>query len=135
MTTGARFQIIQELMQCEDNVLNIKDLCQIAGISRSGYYNRAKSADKRAGRKQKDREDFELIRQACEYRGYPKGARSIQMRLLHSPEPVKMNQKKILRLMNHLLKDANREFKSNSRSCLMQRYSVLARRTRRNCSA
>ena len=99
MTTGDKFQIIQELAKRDDNVLNVKDLCQIAGVSRSGYYNWVKSADKRAERGQKDREDFELIRQAYDYRGYAKGARSIQMRLLHNPEPIKMNLKKIRRLM------------------------------------
>lgn len=99
MTTGDKFQIIQELAKRDDNVLNVKDLCQIAGVSRSGYYNWVKSADKRAEREQKDHEDFELIRQAYDYRGYAKGARSIQMRLLHNPEPIKMNLKKIRRLM------------------------------------
>ncbi|WP_289701391.1 IS3 family transposase, partial [Dubosiella newyorkensis] len=41
-----------------------------------------------------------LIKQAYEFRGYKKGARSIYMRLLHMNPPIVMNLKKIRRLMN-----------------------------------
>lgn len=32
------YPIIFEIVSKEDNVLKIKDLCEIAGVSRSGYY-------------------------------------------------------------------------------------------------
>lgn len=99
MTTGQRFGIIQELMQREDNLLNVKDLCQIAGVSRSGYYNWLRSAAGRDERERQDRADYDRILEAYSYRGYAKGARSIYMRLLHQDPPVKMNIKKIRRLM------------------------------------
>lgn len=48
-------------------------------------------------REQQDKEDFELVRNVYQFRGYKKGARSIHMRLLHMG--IRMNVKKIRRLM------------------------------------
>ena len=70
-----------------------------AGVSRSGYYRWLAAAPFRAEQEEQDRRDFELILIAYQFRGYKKGARSIQMRLLHLEPPVKMNLKKIRRLM------------------------------------
>lgn len=50
-----------------------------------------------ADREQKDMEDYLLILQAYQFRGYDKGVRGIYMRLLHTG--VRMNKKKIRRLM------------------------------------
>lgn len=61
----------------------MKELCQIAGVSRSGYYNWLASADKRAEKEASDKHDFELIFEAYQFRGYDKGIRGIHMRLLH----------------------------------------------------
>lgn len=33
-----KFELIYEMMSREDNQLNVKWLCEIAGVSRSGYY-------------------------------------------------------------------------------------------------
>ena len=38
-TTEEKFRIIQELTSRDDNLLNITWLCEIAQVSRSGYYN------------------------------------------------------------------------------------------------
>lgn len=83
----------------EENVLTVTELCKIAKVSRSGYYRWIQAEGKREEREQQDREDFEIILEAYQYRGYSKGARSIYMRLLHLKEPVIMNVKKIRRLM------------------------------------
>lgn len=83
----------------EENVLTATELCKIAKVSRSGYYRWIQAEGKREEREQQDREDFEIILEAYQYRGYSKGARSIYMRLLHLKEPVIMNVKKIRRLM------------------------------------
>lgn len=96
----AVYEIIYSIVSAEDNVQSIKELCQIAGVSRSGYYNWVASADKRAEREAQDRADFELILEAYNFRGYAKGIRSIHMRLLHMDPPVLMNLKKISRLMH-----------------------------------
>jgi len=96
---GKKFEIIREIVSRPENVLNIKDLCEIAGVSRSGYYNWINSEGKREEREEQDRKDFDLILEAYTYRGYDKGAKGIRMRLLHMDPPVQMNEKKIRRLM------------------------------------
>lgn len=87
------------MVQKENNVLSISMLCEIAKVSRSGYYNWIKSEENRIKKENKDREDFEIILKAYQYRGYAKGARSIYMKLLHNDKPIIMNTKKIRRLM------------------------------------
>lgn len=99
-TPGSKFQIIQEVLSQEGNLLTVSDLCRTAGVSRSGYYNWLHSADARKKKEAADLEDFQLILNAYRFRGYDKGARGIQMRLLHLTPPVVMNIKKIRRLMN-----------------------------------
>lgn len=96
---SSKFDLIQEIILQEDNVLRITELCKIAGVSRSGYYNWVSSEDVRKARAEKDRADFELILQAYRHRGYAKGIRGIHMRLLHETPAVLMNVKKIQRLM------------------------------------
>ena len=97
---NAKYGIIHEIVSQEDNLQNISELCEIAGVSRSGYYKWLNSADKRAEKEAKDQADFELILQAYQFRGYDKGIRGIHMRLLHMDPPVIMNTKKIQRLMH-----------------------------------
>ena len=78
-------------------ILTVKELCELAGVSRSGYYNWVRSERARETREQRDRADFEWILEAYRFRSYAKGARGIHMRLLHMG--VRMNVKKIRRLM------------------------------------
>ena len=99
-TSSSKFQLIHELVSREDNVLTITELCSIARVSGSGYYNRVNSKDKRDEQERKDRHDFELILEAFSHRGYDKGVRGIHMRLLHMDPPILMNVKKISRLMH-----------------------------------
>lgn len=99
-SSGVRFEIIDNTLKDVDNKLSVSLLCEIAGVSRSGYYNWKKSENVRKEREIKDREDFELILKAYHQRGYDKGARSIYMCMLHWEEPVIMNIKKIRRLMS-----------------------------------
>lgn len=81
----------------ETNTLEVKEMCELAGVSRSGYYNWLRSAHVREQRELRDQADFAMILQAYKFRGYDKGARGIHMRLLHMG--VLMNVKKIRRLM------------------------------------
>ena len=92
-----RFQLIQEELQQEDNLLSVERLCDLACVSRSGYYRWISAADSRAKREEQDQKDFELILEAYRFRGRDKGARGIHMRLLHMD--IRMNIKKIRRLM------------------------------------
>lgn len=97
--TSYKFQIIQEMINKENNLLTVSMLCDIAKVSRSGYYNWVKSESIRIEKEQQDRRDFEIILVAYQYRGYDKGAKGIYMRLLHMNPPIIMNVKKIRRLM------------------------------------
>lgn len=92
-----RFGVIRAAMAEEGNVLTVTELCNIAGVSRSGYYGWLRAEQVRQSREVRDREDFQLILNAYRFRGYDKGARGIHMRLLHTG--VRMNVKKIRRLM------------------------------------
>ena len=98
-TSNDKFEIIHETINKSENRLSVTELCKIAGVSRSGYYNWGASAENRIRKELQDRADFELILAAYTHRGYDKGAQGIYMRLLHMDPPVVMNVKKIRRLM------------------------------------
>lgn len=97
MITQGKFEIISKAVNQDNNMLSIATMCQLAGVSRSGYYAWEKAAPQREEREKQDQKDFELILEAYKHRGYAKGARSIYMRLLH--QKIRMNLKKIRRLM------------------------------------
>ena len=98
-TSNNKFEIIHETIQKTNNTLSVKMLCEIAGVSRSGYYNWVSASAKREEKESQDRADFELILIAYNHRGYDKGAKGIYMQLMHMNPPVVMNVKKIRRLM------------------------------------
>jgi transposase InsO family protein len=96
---SAKYSIIHEMTQKDNNLLNIVWLCDAAGVSRSGYYHYLSTEELRKRREEQDRCDFLVIVEAYRFRGFAKGARGIYMRLLHMNPPVHMNIKKIRRLM------------------------------------
>ena len=96
--TSAKFEIIQKATCRDNNVLSIAKMCELAKVSRSGYYEWIAAEPYRQKREESDRSDFEQVLEAYKYRGYAKGARGIYMRLLHIN--VTMNLKKIRRLMH-----------------------------------
>lgn len=100
MSSDWKSSIIEQTLKEKGNCLNVSMLCEIAGVSRSGYYRWIKGAAKRAEREMRDRQDFELILSAYNQHGYRKGARGIYMCMLHWQDPVVMNIKKIRRLMD-----------------------------------
>ena len=93
------FEVIQHTMENSSNRISLKELCSVSGVSRSGYYAWMKAASKREEREEKDRKDFDQILVAYRKRGYGKGAKGICMTLLHMEPPVRMNLKKVRRLM------------------------------------
>lgn len=97
--SSCMFEIIYNTVQQSDNSLSVKELCAIAGVSRSGYYAWVKAAPVREQQELQDRKDFDLILIAFKMHGYSKGARGIYMALIHMDPPVIMNLKKIRRLM------------------------------------
>lgn len=100
MGSGWKFEVIQKTLQDKDNRLSVSMLCEIAGVSRSGYYRWVNAAEVRAKKEMRDQEDFKLILKAYNQRGYSKGARGIYMCMLHWENPIIMNLKKIRRLMD-----------------------------------
>lgn len=98
-TPSSKFEIIYEISSQKNSVVTITELCNIAGVSRSGYYRWLHASETRRKQDESDRKDFEIILKAYYFRGYKKGARSIYMRLLHQDPPIRMNVKKIRRIM------------------------------------
>jgi len=96
---SAKYELIREMTVRDNNRLNIVWLCEIAGVSRSGYYRWITAEPARKRREEQDKADFDVILEAYKFRGYAKGGRGIHMRLLHLERPVVMNLKKIYRLM------------------------------------
>lgn len=94
---SVKYDLIQNAVSAPNNMLDVSKLCEIAGVSRSGYYSWLSNEKKRTEREEQDKRDFDRILDAYRYRGYKKGARSIHMRLLRIG--VVMNIKKIHRLM------------------------------------
>lgn len=95
--TAFKFSVIRDTLAGESNVLTVTELCDIAGVSRSGYYTWLYAEQRRQLREAQDQADFQLILAAYRFRGYDKGVRGIHMRLLHLG--IRMNVKKIRRLM------------------------------------
>ncbi|HER8790504.1 TPA: IS3 family transposase, partial [Streptococcus pyogenes] len=92
-----KYKLIYDETQIEKSGLSIKVLCEIASVSRSGYYAWLSRKDKVNTREEKDLADFQLILDAYKERGYDKGVMGIYMRLLR--KGIRMNHKKIRRLM------------------------------------
>ena len=101
------FEIIYSAVNSAENRLSVSRMCEIAGVSRSGYYAWIKAEPSREKQELQDRKDFELILAAYRQRGYSKGARGVYMSLLHMNPPIVMNLKKIRRLMAKALKTSN----------------------------
>jgi transposase InsO family protein len=78
--------------------LKVSRLCQIAGVSRSGYYGYVRSLVILSEREEQDRRDFERILEAYRYRNRHKGAKELYM-MLAGHFGILMNLKKIRRLM------------------------------------
>ena len=81
--------------------MSVQALCEMAGVSRSGYYSWIKNKNNpnsyMSKKELQDQEDFSLILKAYQFRGFDKGSRGIRMRLLHMG--INFNRKKIRRLM------------------------------------
>ena len=61
---NAKYAIIRETSQRTDNLLSIKQLCSLAGVSRSGYYRYLSTEEDRQRRERQDQEDFQRIVEA-----------------------------------------------------------------------
>lgn len=73
-------------------------LCELAGVSRSGYYEWLKADSKRKDREKQDQEDVVQIRKIFYKKSQKVGALQIKM-FLENDYDIVMNHKKIRRLM------------------------------------
>lgn len=93
------FKIIDETLSQPDNKLSLKKLCEIAGVSYSGYYNWINNSDKRKAKDKEDDANFSLILEAYKADNCKKGIEQIHNYFLHRTPQIIMNKKKIQRLV------------------------------------
>ncbi|UOY92331.1 IS3 family transposase [Ectobacillus sp. JY-23] len=96
-----KYMLIRSVMKTYQLKHLVKYLCEVAGVSRSGYYNYF-SAKSQKCRQQKDENDHVLkehILKAFHFKGRKKGARQIKMTLAGQFQVV-YNLKRIRRIMN-----------------------------------
>jgi len=92
------FEIIKKVIK-KYSFKNVASyLCQLSGVSRSGYYNYLSSEDIRMEREKRDLEHRDLILKVFSRRGYKKGSRSIKM-ILGNEFNVVFSLKRIRRIM------------------------------------
>lgn len=92
------FQLIYETITKNDFKNITKYLCELLGVSRSGYYSYINSSDIRQAREQADLKVKNIILKAFNRRGYKKGSRSIKM-ILENEFNIKYSRKRIRRIM------------------------------------
>lgn len=77
---------------------SVSHLCELAGVSRSGYYRHKNAENYRNAKNIQDSIDYETILKAYNFKNCTKGSRGIYMVLLNEFK-IEMNRKKIQRLM------------------------------------
>ncbi|MFJ5563057.1 IS3 family transposase [Lysinibacillus xylanilyticus] len=98
--TALKFGLIHQTMKKYKLKRLVSYLCDVMGVSRSGYYNyfSEKSAQKRVAQEQADEVVKEIILKAYHFRGRKKGARQIKM-TLENQYVITYNLKRIRRIM------------------------------------
>jgi len=99
--TSKVYEIIKELVEEYEEKGQVKYLCELAGVSRSGYYNyfSEKSIKNRNIKEIQDEKDRDIILDAYNRHGYKKGAKGIKM-TLENEDNIIFNLKHIRRIMN-----------------------------------
>lgn len=92
-----KYALIREVLAETSGDLDISSLCEIAGVSRSGYYRWLSQAAKRTRKEQADYEQHLLIKDVFDKKNGKAGWRVIKMNL--ERRDIIMNHKKIRRLM------------------------------------
>jgi len=101
VSTGQKFEWIQQITNRPRFKRKVQWLCHLAGVSRSGYYayRSEKARFSRQNQQQQDEQVYKILLKAYRYKQRTKGARQIQMTLqLHFG--LTYNLKRIRRLMN-----------------------------------
>ena len=98
LNSSIMFMIIHHIILRYNYKNMVRHLCEMAAVSRSGYYNYLKSVEKRNDKEQRDLGLKDIILKAFTYRGYKRGSRSIKM-LLEQESGLVMSRKCIQRIM------------------------------------
>lgn len=93
------FKAIKEVLEKYNFKNVIGYLCELSGVSRSGYYNYLASKNIRMEREERDLENRDLLLKVFSRRGYKKGSRSIKM-ILENEFNIVYSLKRIRRIMN-----------------------------------
>lgn len=96
-STSAKFRLINELHQADKRKFHITDLCKIANVSRSGYYNWMAAEPMRKRQEKRDHDSYLMVSQIFYKKKQKSGWRVIKMEL--ERKGIIMNHKKIKRLM------------------------------------
>lgn len=98
--TSQVYKIIKELVDEYEENGQVKYLCELAGVSRSGYYNyfSERSKEYRNQKEIQDEKDRDIILDAYNRHGYKKGAKGIKM-TLENEDNIIFNLKHIRRIM------------------------------------
>lgn len=98
LVAAKAFSLIEEIMKNSKINSTVSHLCDVAGVSRSGYYGFLKSMPLKIKRNNADLLFRDNILKAFNYKGYKKGSRSIKM-LLENDFGIIYNRKLIQRIM------------------------------------
>lgn len=92
-----KYALIQDLFDAADDEFSVSYLCEVAGVSRSGYYRWVSCASARQDREKADYEQHMLIKDIFLKKHRKAGWRVVRMGL--ERQSIIMNPKKIRRLM------------------------------------
>lgn len=98
MRQSEKFYLIDRTIQKHRLKKAISYLCELAGVSRSGYYDWLNASPKRAKREEQDEADIVLIKEIFKKKDKKAGALQIKM-FMENDHSTVMNPKKIRRLM------------------------------------
>lgn len=98
LVAAQAFMLIESIVKKLSLNNVIKQLCNVAAVSRSGYYNYLKSKNNRKKREKQDEVIKNNVLKAFNYRGYKKGSRSIKM-TLKEKFGINYSRKRIQRIM------------------------------------
>ncbi len=118
------FKIIQSLVIKHSFKRMIRHLCNLTGVSRSGYYNYLNTDKARELKDQKDLETLKIILKGYKFKGYDKGSRGVLM-ALRNEFGVIFNRKRIQRIM--------RKFKIKCPIRKANPYKRMAKATKEHC--
>ena len=97
------YQLIETTISQNNMKCKVKYLCDLAQVSRSGYYSYLKAKSNRDAKELKDQELLKYVQKAMKYKGYKKGSRQLTMRInrLYKAENIEkqINRKCVQRIM------------------------------------